>query len=313
MRNRLFAAALAAMLVLNLIGCDRGEEPSQPSPSISPSPEPSVPASAVPSASPSPEPSADGKLLLSFLNGETDVVVGEDFYNDLAYICADAWDGVERLTFSDLTDMVVNSFEMDEPQTAISYALMKTRGGREMLALRYQYPVGVEEFWAYFILGAYGQELRLTYAEDRWSRSDTRLHQGLIFDGDGSGGAGDHHTWLGYINEEGHYCPVYRMESLYGQWVAMHAYEIFDDTDWSTGCECYLLTTNEGEFYELSEGEDTDPEKLALLRKYLEGQSKTEVSDMGELIDAAMDAHGLTEDAEPFEDWVPIDGPMKEK
>ncbi len=51
-----------------------------PAPTSAPSPTP-VP---TPSVSPSPEPSADGKLLLSFLEGETDVVVGEDFYNDLA-------------------------------------------------------------------------------------------------------------------------------------------------------------------------------------------------------------------------------------
>ncbi len=307
------AIALLALLCLSAFIPKTAGPVSTAGPSPAPTSAPSPTPVPTPSVSPSPEPSADGKLLLSFLEGETDAVVGEDFYNDLTYICADAWDGVERLTFSDLTDRVVNSFEMDEPQTAISYALIKTRGGREMLALRYQYPVGMDEFWAYFILGAYGQELRLTYAEDRWSRSDTRLLQGLIFDGGGSAGAGHHFTWLGYIDEEGHYRPVYQMEGVVDEWVAMHAHEIFDDTYWSTGCECYLLTTDEGEFYELSEGEDTDPEKLALLRKYLEGQSKTEVSDVGELIDAAMDAHGLTEDAEPFEDWVPIDGPMKEK
>ncbi len=297
-----------------------------PAATAGPSPTPTSAPSPTPVPAPSPTPtrlSADGALLLSFLDGKVEAVVDEDFRDELYYICSGDFEEGERFTFQFLTQTaavdeddveqlpIVNLMQMaigsledqgwEVQDVKASYRLLKTPGGREMLALLCVCPVGMDEFEAYFVFGVYDGEVRLTYAEDGWSRSDIELYPDLSIRGGGSAGAGHHFTWLGCIDETGHYRSVYQMDILSGPWVAMYA-EMFDDY-WATGCECYLLTTDEGEFYELSEGEDTDPEKLALLRQYLEEAGRTEVSDVDELIDAAMDAHGLTEDAEPFEDW----------
>lgn len=299
MRKRPLAAALAAALCLGLFGCATAGERPQPSPSDAAPAQTAAPMTAAPSA--------DAALLLSFLNGETAAAVGEDFYNDLAYLCDGAWDGVERLTFSSLAEMVAGSVEGEERDgaVAVSYALMETLGGREMLAARYQCDAGGENFWAYFIFGVFDREVRLTYAEDCWSRSYTELCQGLIFSGGGSGGAGDHLSWYGYVDDAGRYRSVYRAETLTGQWVAMYAAEVFDqDIDWAEGCECCLLTTDEGRFYALDAGADTDEEKLARFRQYLAERGIAEISNAQEAIAQAKDAHGLA-DTEPFDGWTP--------
>ena len=308
MRKHLLAAALAVMFIFGLTGCEQTPQVDSIDPSIEPTAAPSL--EIEPSEVPPVELSAEGELLMSFLNGEMEAVVGEDFYNDLAYVCGlggSALEGIERLSFSELTKAVATS-DVDSRGLEISYALMKTLSGREMLAVRYQdFSNPGFSYGCYAIFGVYDRELRLTYAEDYWNRSDTQLHQGLIFSGNGSGGAGVHSFWYGYIDDTGHYRKVYEIETLQGWWAAMYASSVFEgDSDWAANSDCtlYLLTTDEGEFYELYEGQDTDPEKLALLRDYLAGQGITEIDHVEQAIAQAKTAHGM-EDTAVFEDWIP--------
>lgn len=166
---------------------------------------------------------------------------------------------------------------------------------------------GGEAYTGYFVFGAYDGQLHLTYAEDGWSRSNTELHEGLIFSGLGSSGAGDNLIWRGYMDEDGHYKRVYETRILGGAWVAMNAYEVsMGHTDWASGCESYLLTTEEGKFYDLDGVEDVDPEKLALLRAYYEEQGRTEIDDAEKAMSAAEAAHGI-KDTPVITDWTALE------
>lgn len=218
--------------------------------------------------------------------------------------------GGEAISIESLIELVKGSVNTEGienlPDATVDYAILKTMGGREMLVVHYITPAGIDEFQSYFVFGNYDGQLRLTFAQDSWSRSRTELHQGLIFSGDGSGGAGDYFTWCGYISEDGHYQIVYDGELLSGPWVLWGTYDVFgEDTDWSEELWCDLVTTDEGKFYGLGAPEDTDPEKLALLRQYYVDQGYTEVDDAEAVIAAAEAAHGIDPDAPAIEDWTP--------
>lgn len=319
---------LAGLLLLNLCACGEKETQAVPTPSTEPT------ATVTPTPTPAPTlpttgPSEDGELFRAFLDGEVAAVAGDDFYNSLQYIGYNtmafrddfedyAWMGTETMSVQGLTELVKSSVSTegteDLPDTTVDYAVLKTMGGRQMLVMRYDTPAGIDEFWSYFVFGNYDGQLRLTFAEDSWSRSRTEPHEGLIFSGDGSGGAGDYFTWCGYIGEDGHYQIVYDGELLSGPWVAMNAYEVFgfDDDYWAVNCQSYLLTTAEGKFYDLDGMEgtdltDTDPEKLARLRQYYAEQGYTEVDDAEAVIAAALSAHGVDPDAPVIEDWTPLE------
>lgn len=308
---------LVGLMTVSLCACvDRATKPEQ-----TPSPEPTV----LPTES-----AEETEVFQAFLRGESEAVVGDDFYNDLVYVgynifadnsdfAYDAWMGPEKMSVYDLTELVKGSLNTEEledmPDTTASYALLETMGGRSMLVMRYDSPAGIDRFGSYFVFGDYDGQLRLTYAEDTWSRSDTELCQGLIFSGGGSSGAGDHYVWGGYINEDGHYQKIYEMEILNDQWIVMDAREAFDmedpdwDWSWANHCVCYLLTTNEGCFYDLdaidADLADVDPEKLALLRKHYQDRGLTEVDDANEAIAKAEADFGIQE-TPPITDWTQI-------
>lgn len=314
MRVKACALLLAGLMTVSLCACRGGtvERDTQP-----PSQEPT--------ASPT-ENTGEMEVFHAFLRGESEAVVGDDFTNGLAYVgynifgnnsdfAYDAWMGAESTSVYDLHKLVKSSFDTegqeDVPDTTASYALLETMGGRPMLVMRYDSPTGMDRFGSYFVFGAYDGQLRLTYAKDTWSRSDTELRQGLIFSGGGSSGAGHHHAWRGYINEDGYYQAVYEEEILSGEWVAMDAYEVFklDDIGWSSNCVCYLLTTNAGSFYDLDAMEgadlaDVDPGKLARLRKHYQDRGLTEVEDASAVIAEAEAAHGIQE-TPAVTDWTP--------
>lgn len=280
MRKRLLAAVLAILIVFGLTSCEQ----------VSPTN--------------SEELSTDAELLLSFLNGETQAVVDEDFYNDLSDDYGDALDGGAQLSFADLTALVDTTYDVGE-DLETSCALMETLGGREMLAVRYQWFYGTG-FGIYFIFGVYDQEICLTYARDYRNRNYAELRQGLVLVGGASGGAGYFTDWRGYIDDTGHYRTAYQVEHLGGSWLTAYAPPVFEDGDWGVNYECYLclLTTDEGEFYELDDGWGTYPEKLALMQEYLAQQGITEIDSVEEAIQQAKAHHGV-EDAAIFEDWLP--------
>ena len=299
MKKRILAAVLAALFILSLAGCEIKPQPDRTDTSKEPA------ESSAPSGEPAETDVADAELLLSFLNGDTEAVVYDDFYESLIYEVDDSLVGAESLSFQELAQLMGSVVDVDEGNWEISYALMETMGGREMLVVRYQGLPG-RDGGCYFIFGVYGQEVRLTHTENFWSRSRSELYQNLIFIGDGSGGVGDHFDWCGYIDDEGDYRLVYNVETLYSTYVAMYAYPLFDimDTDWAEACECRVMTTEEGKFYELHAGAGTDPEKLALLRDYLAQQGMTEIDSVEEAMDQAKEANGV-EDTAVFEDWIP--------
>lgn len=321
MKKRACALLLAGLMTVSLCAC-RGEAVEKET--QAPSPEPT--------ASPT-ENAGEMEVFHTFLRGESEAVVGDDFTNDLVYVgynifgnnsdfAYDAWMGAESMSVYDLNKLVKDSFDTegleDVPDTTASYALLETMGGRPMLVMRYDSPTGMDRFGSYFVFGAYDGQLRLTYAKDTWSRSYTELRQGLIFSGGGSSGAGHHHAWCGFINENGYYQAVYEEEILSGEWVAMDAYEVFelDDIGWSSDCVCYLLTTEEGSFYDLDAMEgadlaDVDPGKLALLRKHYQDRGLTEVEDASAVIAEAEAAHGIQE-TPIVTDWTPISMPAEE-
>lgn len=310
MRKRWLALALAGAMAFGVCGCVQKEAEVLPPPSVEPAiaVEPTV----APTTALAAEPSVEADLFLSFLNGEIQATVGDDFYNDLAYIGSNIPEP-EEISIRSLAELVEGTFAYLDftVDTQMDYALLETRGGREMLVVRSFSSLGVEAYTGYFVFGAYDGQLILTYAEDGWSRSNTELYEGLIFSGEGSNGAGDNFIWRGYIDEDGHYKRVYEAEILSSAWVAMNAWEVFGmgNTDWAYGCECYLLTTEEGKFYDLDVDEDLtyiDPEKLALLRKYYEEQGMTEIDDAKKAMSEAEDAHGI-QDTPIITNWATLE------
>lgn len=337
MKQRAAALSLTVALALALCACGKKEAAVAPPPSAEPSvtatptaeisPTPTAEPSAGPTPTAEPDdtiPSEDMEVFRAFLRGEISAVAGEDFYNDMVYVGYDiendTWLGAKTMSIQDFTELVKDSFDNEDmegiPETTADYTILKTMSGRPMLVVRYDQPVGFEIFISYFVFGNYDGQLRLTYAEDCWTRSSTELYEGLIFSGGGSGGAGDHYFWCGYIDEDGHYQRVYDGELLSGLWVAMDAYEIFDlnDIDWSDNCLCCLLTTDDGQFYDLDAVEgtdlaDVDQEKLALLRQYYADKGFVEIDDAEKIIADAEAAHGIDPDAPVVENWTPLELP----
>lgn len=301
MKKRGLAVVLALALAAGLCGCVEKKAEATPVPSPTPA--------ATPTSLPTPSATApviSKEGFLPFLTGDTEATVDEDFYDDLSFVCGGVFPEVQRFDLPTLTKLAVDSFAnaVDHVDIEVSYALLETSGGREMLAVQYFCPVGVEMFRGDFIFGLYDGEVRLTYAVDSWNRSDTRLCQGLIFDGEGADGAGDYHEWLGYIDDTGHYRRVYFLETLYSAWVAMRAHKVFDwKLDWAAGYICKILTTEEGDFYALEVPEGTDEKNLERFRAYMEDEGKQEVPEVDTMIADLKEAHGLG-DAIPFEDWL---------
>lgn len=300
MNRRWRSMLLAGLMTVSLCACqDRTAEEETQVPSLEPT-------------QASTENTEGADVFHAFLRGESEAVVDEDFYDE---VYDDKLTDMEWFTITELFD-TLKEIDMDAGDGILSYAVEKTLGGREMLTLFYTSD-GAMGPNLYLVFGDFDGQVRLTYATEFGYRSDVELYQGLIFFGAGSAGAGHHYAWGGYINEDGHYQKVYEMEILNGQWIVMDARDAFDmkdadwDWDWANNCVCYLLTTDEGRFYDLDAIVDTDladvdPEKLALLRQYLEKQGLTEIDDAEEIIDKAESAHGIQE-VLAMTDWTPLE------
>lgn len=287
MVKRTLAALLAVLTLFNLSGCGLWEKEE-------------------PSASPPPETAA----FAAFLAGETTAQVDDGFGADLNFLDPFPAEGAGEFSLQDLTQMVRDAVARDVTlqDLKVFYAQPATLSGRQMLALEYAGTLADgQTFTAYLILGDYDGQVRLTYATDSFYRSSTELDQNLIFSGHGSGGAGDGFDWLGYIDDAGHYRSAYQVETLYGQWVAMYAFDVFGmDTEWAVGCTCCILTTEDGVFYQLDVGEGTDPEKVALLREHLAGQGMTEIDSVADRVAQLKAERGIGE-VTPFEGWTPLE------
>lgn len=308
MKRRWLAAILTVTLVFGLCGCEK-QPPEAPEPTPVPTPSPTV----EPTSTSKPL-SEDGALLMAFLRGEVDGGIAEGFQDDTAGYYEDNWDDQKRLPISGILQMAyidLNTEELEHVKPEASYVLMETMGGRDMLVVRLRHDFGAECIDTYFVFGVYEREVYLTYVKDSWNRNHTDLYSDLIFFGLGSGGAGSHDVWCGYIGEDGLYHRVYDAWILDGSYVASAAYEVFGlDGEWANGCMCVLLTTDEGQFYDLDLAEDTDREKAAILRQYLEKQGMTQTDDAWGLTEAAKAGHNI--EGIPVlraDDWYPEDTP----
>lgn len=317
--RRISALFLALALALSLPACGKNE----PEPMSTPTPFPT----AEPSLTPTPEPgplSEDGALLMAFVRGEVNGGVAEGFQDDSDGYYEHNWGAKDRLPISEILQMAyidLSSEELAHFKPEASYVLMETMEGRDMLVVRLRHDFGAECIDTFFVFGVYGEVVDLTYVKDSWNRNHTDLYSDLIFFGVGSGGAGSHQVWCGYIGEDGLYHRVYDAQILDGPWVVDAAYEVFGlDREWANGCMCVLLTTDESQFYDLDLAENTDPEKAAILRQYLEEQGMTQTDDAWGLTEAAKDKHNIeglpilrAEDWYPeatpaaFENWLPLE------
>ena len=301
MKQRLLAATLVALFILS--GCageDSDSGRSNKKKSSKSSPEVSEAISPMPSADEEPATediwttSRDRDLLLSFLDGEVAAKVGENVNFDL-----------DNTTSLSMQEYAWREGAADDAESwEVSYTLMETMGGREMLAVYCNGMYQWGDFGSYCIFGVYDDEVRLTYYDSFGYRIQSALYQDLILTGGGSSGAGDHTVWCGYIADDGNYREAYQLETLGGPWVAMYASSVFGfDTDWANNCECYILTTDDGTYYELIEGEGTNAGKLAQLRNYFAQMGMIEIDDMDDALRRVEKARGV-EDPIPFEDWI---------
>lgn len=305
MRKQAVAMLLAVAMILGLCACGEKKTEAAPTPSTEPTatatPTPIPTPTPTPTPTPAPAlsttgPSDDGELFQAFLRGESEAAVDKDFREDTSELA-----DMESFTIQELFQKIEES-TTDEGELA--YAMMETLGGREMLVLSYASFAAMGPY-LYLVFGIFEDQVRLTYATEFGYRTYAELRQGLVFSGGGSAGAGDHPYWCGYIGEDGHYQRVYEGRILNGPWALWGTYDVFgEDIDWSESLWCDLVTTDEGKFYGLGAPEDTDPEKLALLRQYYAEQGYTEVDDAETVIAAAKAAHGI-EDTPVIEDWTP--------
>lgn len=297
--RRIFAFFLA--LALSLSACrENTPEPTSAAPTPSPTVEPT----------PTPEPlSEDGALLIAFVNGENEAVVDESFYD------GGLWDNtlVEagQFTVQELFQRLgeFESSEEDAPQGGMSYTLMKTLGGKEMLVL-YYVPVAAIGPNTYIVFGVFDGQVRMTYAVTYAYRFLVDLCQSLVFSAQGSGGAGYHYYWGGYIDETGHYRELYYSTTLFGLWVQMDA-GIDIDGDETEGLMCVLLTLDGKEYYELGAdamGTSADPAMLARVREQLNNQGREETDSVDDLIADAYVARGFSAKPELYDgSWLSLE------
>lgn len=295
--RRIFALFLA--LALSLSACGKNEP--EPTPVLTPSPtvEPT------PTLKPL---GKDGMLLMSFLRGEEKGAADEDFYDEIYHSDSGLVD-MEPFTIRELFQRLT---EMDERAGSLTYALMDTLGGREMLVLLYT-PGVVMGPNLYLVFGAFDGQVRLTYATEFGYRSYTELYQGLVFSGAGSAGAGDHYYWDGYMDETGHYQALYQNGEVLSGWWAFDYTKIHDENlDGDYRYELYLLEMDATEYYELGqwteEGWQVDPALLARMREYLDGKGMTEIDSVNDLIADAYVARGFPGKPEPYDGpWLPLE------
>lgn len=299
MKKQAVAMLLAAAMILGLCACGKKETEVTPPPSA----EPTATATPTPAPTlPTVELSEDGVLFQTFLRGESEAAVDKDFHDDYISGLAD----MESFTIQELLQKIEEN-TTDEGELA--YTMMETLGGREMLVLSYASFAAMGPY-LYLVLGVFEDQVRLTYTKWFGYRSYTELRQGLVFSGGGSAGAGDHLYWCGYIGEDGHFQQIYEGELSPGPWALRGTYDVFgEDIDWAEELWCDLVTTDEGKFCGLGAPEDTDPEKLALLRQYYAEKGYEAVDDAETVIAAAEAAHGIDPDAPVIEDWTPWDIP----
>lgn len=305
MKKRWAAAILTVTLILGVCGCEKQPaETPEPTPTVTqtPTPTPSPTATPTPTLKPLGQ---DGALLMAFVRGESKGAVDKDFYDEM-------YDsGLADMEPFTIRELFQRLSELEERAGSLTYALMDTLGGREMLVLYYT-PSAAMGPYLYLVFGVFDGQIRLTYATDFAYRSYAELRQGLAFYGGGSGGAGYHSHWDGYIDETGHYQALYQNgEILSGGWAFGYA-RIDDENLYDESFELRHLEMDATEYYELGQWTEEDgpldPALLARTREYLDGKGMTEIDSVDDLIADAYVARGFPRKPEPYDGpWLPLE------
>lgn len=266
---------------------------------------------------------SDKDIFMQFINGETTAMVDADYQDALNYagVIYDFESGNSSYTFDNTGTISYKQLISAVEQSDIShsypveikayYAITNTLSGKPVLAVKFE-NLGIyasdDNSYALFLFVVNGDQLYMTYAYDSWARNWIEIYDNLVFIGYGSGGAGDILDWCFYIDETGHYKPVYDMESLYDEWVAWHgSYELGMDntTSWSQGCIVSLLTTSVGRYYWYETDDSVDTEQLAVFTSLLEENGMSRIDSVEDAINFACEANGISADnLSVFDDWI---------
>ena len=264
----------------------------------------------------------DEDIFMQFINGEISAKIEADFESDLSYAgviddySSDSitytFDTTGTTSLNQLISSIIDSMELSASDNAVKtyYAIANTLSGKPILAVKLEnlgiYSQGDDSF-AVFLFAVNDGQLYMTFAYDCWARSWVEMLDSMIFSGGGSGGAGDGFSWTFYIDETGHYKSLYEMEMLMGEWVAMHGYYTLgmdSAGSWSEGCEVYLLTTPQGNYYEYEADDTVDKEQLNIFTSLLEANGMTHADDVGDVIDAIYKANGIPDNLSYFDGWI---------
>ncbi len=275
---------------------------------------------------------SDQTIFRRFLNNEISAKFSESFQNDLSIVCYEyspgtegeetyTFSGKESLTYEDLKNAVDATLYPEPSGEERYYAICSTIGTGEVLAVKFQ-NLGLyspeDTSYAVFFFAVRDGELYMTYAYDSWDRNFTEISEHFVLSGYGSSGAGDVESWMGYIDETGHYKEIYTMRTLYDDWVAMYDYDDFgmnSDWSWSQGSVFYLLDTQDGSYYCYEASDTVDTEKLDVFISFLEGKGMRRLDvdgkledAVGEIINAAYEKHGVASgEFVPFDGWIALD------
>ncbi len=272
------------------------------------------------------------EIFIRFLNNEIEAVFSDTFQDDLNYACRVlvigdeddyTFSGKESLTYEELKAAVdaSDSNFLDISEEERYYAFLSTIDGGEVFAVKFQ-NLGIycsgDHSYAVFFFAVNDGELYVTYAYDDWARSATTMKEPLLLDGGGSSGAGDHHGWSGYIDKTGQYREIYRAEYLSDEWITMEAYYRYGlndlDRTQCEGCTLELLEMQDRKYYccyyyDHEADEFADIEIFADFCAHLEedGMRKIEIDDEINMIDAAYEEIGFTEELTRFDSWIAWD------
>lgn len=266
---------------------------------------------------------SDDGIFMRFINGETAAMVDADYQDALNYagVIYDFESGNSSYTF-DLTGTIsceqlisaVEQSDISRPypvEIKTFYAITNTLSGKPVLAVKFEnldIYASDDNSYALFLFVVNDEQLYMTYAYDSWARNWVEIHDNLVFTGYGSGGAGDIIDWCFYIDETGHYRPVYEMETLYAEWVASYgSYELGMDntTFWSQGCVVSLLTTSDGSYYWYEADDSVDTEQLAIFTGLLEENDMSRIDSVEDAINLACEANSISVDSlSDFDDWI---------
>lgn len=160
--------------------------------------------------------SVEDEMFSAFLNDELTVTVGEDVaigYNDYQISHVG-----EELTLSELEEAMLEDEIFEDITPSLSYTYVQ-KGEETVLVLKFE-NVGIEpsDDYSYFVIAKDGDDLKLTYNDNGWSRCDTSVNAAGVFMSSGSSAAGDHGSNVGFIGEDGTYQSIYEARYCYSGW-----------------------------------------------------------------------------------------------